>query len=75
MKKAKVINCHQLSIRRNVTVPEEYSDIIATIPAGKTVIIDDSTVYYSWNDRKYYKVKYGMNSEEGFAAIECLGAV
>lgn len=72
MKKAKIINCHQLSIRRNVNDPDELEETIATLPAGKTVLVNDSEIYWSWKDRAYYKVNYGMNKDEGYATVECL---
>lgn len=67
MKKAKVINCHELSIRRDVTDPSMLKEIVATLKVGDRLLVDDSRTYWSWNDRAYY-----WTSLQGYAAVECL---
>lgn len=74
MVKAKIVNCHELSIQRDITDPDILGETIATLPAGKTVLIDDIKTYFSWTDREYYKVNYGMNQEEGYGLVGCLEA-
>lgn len=59
MKKAVITNCHEASIRRDVDDPDEYEEIIATLPVGKTILVDDTMTFWSWNDNEYYKCNYG----------------
>lgn len=72
MIKAKIINCHQLSIRRDIDDPNTLNDTIATYNAGDIINVENDTVHYSWKDREYYKVKLGMRKEEGYALKDCL---
>lgn len=67
MIRAKVINCNELSIRREVTIPEEYTETIAVLKEGDTILVDVSKVYWSWTDERYY-----MTSLGGYANIKCL---
>lgn len=66
MTKATIVNCHEASIRRDVNDPDTLSDTIATLKEGDTILIDTSRVYWSWNDKQYYKCSYGMNEDEGY---------
>lgn len=70
MKKAKIVNCHELSIRRDVDDPDIYEEITATLRAGDTILVDDSKIYWSWNDNPYY-----LTSDGYYARVECLEVI
>ena len=72
MIKAKVINCHQLSIRKDIGDPNTLDNTIATYNAGDVINLVDPTIYYSWVDREYFKVNIGLRKEEGYALKDCL---
>lgn len=69
MKKAKVVNCHELSVRRDVTIPEEYDEVVSVYKEGDTIYVDDSLVFWSWNDIQYYKTQNGYVAVKGVEII------
>lgn len=73
MSKAKIVNCKRLGIRRDPCCTRHMEEILITVPAGETLDVDTSNIYYSWNDKSFYKVTYG--SYTGYALVDCLELV
>lgn len=68
MTKAKVAHCHEASIVRDVTDPDLINEVLSTLKVGSAILIDTARVYWSWNDKQYYKCNYG-GTEEGFINV------
>lgn len=66
MEKMVVYNCKEAGIQKDPTDPDLLDQIIGEVKAGDTVLVDTSRVYWSWDDRQYYKCVYGTNPEEGY---------
>ena len=71
-KKAVITNCRTCGIRRDPFNPDLLEEVIAELPRGKTVLVDDSEIFYSWDDKTYYKVNYGLKKEEGYINTGCV---
>lgn len=66
MKRMKIVNCHQASIVRDPCDTELMNEVIATLDAGTELDVEDTCVYWSWNDKTYYKCKWGYKEDEGY---------
>jgi hypothetical protein len=42
------------------------NEVVDTLEAGTEINVDKSTIYWSWNDKTYYKCKWGFKDEEGY---------
>jgi len=62
----KIVNCHQASIVRDPCDTELMNEVIATLDAGTELDVEDTCVYWSWNDKTYYKCKWGYKEDEGY---------
>lgn len=71
MTKMKVTNCHELSIRKDVTCPELEETVLTVVKKGTELLVDTSRVYWNWKDRQYYKVKT-ISGVEGYAPTDAL---
>ena len=72
MRKAKVINCHELSIRRAPWYPELDEEVVCTVKAGESVkVLETDNLYYGWTGRAYYLVE-SPNGNNGYALKDCL---
>lgn len=70
--KAKVINCHELGIRRIPWDPNSDKEIFTTIKAGEEVdVIELDPTYFSWDGREFYKVQTS-SGVIGYALKNCL---
>lgn len=56
-RKATVINCHELGIRKAPWITEIAEEIVETIKAGEVVEIASDKTFYSWDDKEFRKVK------------------
>jgi hypothetical protein len=45
-KKAVITNCRTCGIRRDPFNPDLLEEVIAELPRGKTVMVDDSEIFY-----------------------------
>lgn len=60
--KCKVVNCHELSVVKDIFCPEkDESNIVERHKAGDILNVDTSRVYWDSYDRQYYKVDIGRN--------------
>lgn len=75
MTRMKIVNCHQASIVRDPCDTELMNEIVATLEAGTEISVDTTTVYWSWNDKTYYKCKWGYKEGEGYIRTELVGEV
>lgn len=75
MQKMVVYNCHEASIQRDPTNPETLDLILGTVKAGSTINVDTSRVFWSWDDRQFYKCDYGTNPEEGYISTSVVKVV
>lgn len=71
LKKAKIVNCHELSIRKDPTNTIDSECVSSTIKSSEEIVVDTSEIIYSWDDKEFYKV---VSSGEviGYARIDCL---
>ena len=73
--KAKVVNCHELGIRRIPWDPNSDKEVFTTVKAGETLeVLDAPTTYFSWDGREFYRVELS-NGMIGYALIACLEVV
>lgn len=75
MEKMVVYNCKTASIQKDPTDPDTLDMSIGEVKAGDTIRVDTSRVYWSWDDRQYYKCDYGSNPEEGFISANVVKVV
>lgn len=67
--KVKVINCHELSLLRDIHAPDlDENNIIKRFKAGDVILVDTSHVYWDSYDRCYYKCKDDYDFETFVAA-------
>ena len=60
--KCKVVNCHALSIAKDIFCPDkDESNIIERVNAVDILNVDTSQEYWDSYDRQYYKVDIGRN--------------
>lgn len=59
--KKTVKHCKSCGIFKNVDDDPEIESpfLVATLKAGKELLVDSNEVAYSWDDKKYYKCKTG----------------
>ena len=64
MTKVKVVNCHELSVVRDIENPDmDESNIVKRLKAGETLAVDTSRVYYDSWDNQYYRADVGLEGE------------
>lgn len=42
------------------------NEVVSILEAGTEINVDKSTVYWSWNDKQYYKCNWGFDKGEGY---------
>lgn len=63
MVKVKVVGCKELSVLRNYKANgNDTENVIKKLNEGEVVEIDTSNVYWSWDDKPYYKIDLGYNN-------------
>lgn len=75
MTRMKIVNCHQASIVRDPCDTELMNEIVATLEVGTEISVDTTIIYWSWNDKTYYKCKWGYKEGEGYIRTELVGEV
>lgn len=70
-RKATVINCHELGIRKAPWITEIAEETVETIKAGEVVEIASDKTFYSWDDKEFRKVKTPSGAV-GYAIVDCL---
>lgn len=70
-KKATVINCHELGIRKAPWITEIAEETLETVKAGSIVEIMSDKPFYSWDDKEFLKVKTSSGAV-GYAIVNCL---
>lgn len=75
MKRCKIVNCHQASIVRDPSDTELMNEVIAELEAGTELYVDTSVVIWSWNDKQYYKCKWGYKEDEGYIRTELVEVI
>lgn len=61
-----VYNCKEAAIQKDPTDPDLLDVEIGEVKAGTEIMVDTSRIYWSWNDKQYYKCDFGPNPEEGY---------
>lgn len=70
--KAKVINCHELGVRRAPWYPELDNEVVEVIQAGESIeVLEPDHLYYGWTGRAYYHVLTAKGLA-GYALKDCL---
>ena len=65
--KVMVYNCHEASVIKDPTEPDDSEFVVKTIKAGDTVNVDLSNVVWDYMSRRqYYKVENPLNPEAGY---------
>ena len=63
MTKAVVTNCHELSVRRDIFLPENADQIAKVLKRGETLFVDTSHTYWDSWDNQYYKADVGIEGD------------
>lgn len=61
MTKVVVTNCHELSVRRDIFLPENQDQIAKVLKRGETLFVDTSHVYWDSYDNQYYRCDIGKD--------------
>lgn len=65
-----VYNCKKLGIRKDPTITEIAEEVVAELSPGDPIDVDYNRIYWSWDDKQFYKVSIG--STEGYAITSCV---
>lgn len=64
MTKVRVVNCHELSVLRDIHLPTiDETNVVKRLKAGETLAVDTTRVYYDSYDNQYYKADVGLEGE------------
>lgn len=66
MTRCKIVNCHQATIVKDPSDTELMNEVVDILERGTEINVDKSTIYWSWNDKQYYKCKWRFNEGEGY---------
>ena len=75
MTKCVITNCHEASIIKDPTDTDYDEEVIGTLKAGDTILVDTSRVFWSWDDKQYYKCDYGYEKDFGYINTGLVKAV
>lgn len=65
--KVVVQNCHEASVLKDPTTPEDSEFVVKTVKAGETINVDLSDVVWDYmSSRQYYKVENPLNPDSGY---------
>jgi hypothetical protein len=42
------------------------NEVVGILEKGTEINVDKSTIYWSWNDKQYYKCNWGFDEGEGY---------
>ena len=74
--KVEICNCHQASIIKDPTVPEDAEFVIKEVSAGNTINVDLSDVVWDFmSSRQYYKTENPSNPEHGWIHVSLVKVV
>lgn len=71
-----VYNCHQASVIKDPTEPDEAEFVIKEVKAGDTLNVDLNNVVWDFmSNRQYYKVENPLNPEQGWIHVSLVKVV
>ena len=75
MTKCKVFGCKELSVLKDISYnPNDETSVLKTLKLNDVVEVDTSHVYWSWDDKAYYKIDLGYD-RIGYVNTEGLKAI
>lgn len=72
LKKAKIVNCHELGIRKDPSETIDSKIIFSIIKSDEELTVDVSEIVHSWDGKEFYRVTSIGGETIGYALINCL---